>query len=76
MGENLNVIKQQLADADVKADKIAADVLKLHNLIQGTGETPTPAEWQEVKDAATNLNNKLQGIDDQTEEDTPPPPEG
>lgn len=68
MGQNLDDIKQALADANTKADKIASDVQHLHDLISGTGETPTPEQWQEVKDAAAALNNKLQGIDDQTED--------
>lgn len=79
MGQNLSEIKQALADASLKADKVAADVQKLHDLIQntggGSGETPTPEEWQEVKDAAAALNAKLQSVDDATPEETPPPGE-
>ena len=74
MGDNLKEIKAQLQAAGVKADKVAADVKKLHDLITGTaGETPTPEEWAEVKDMAVALNNKLQGIDDQTEDEVPNP---
>ena len=68
MGKELDAIKQQLVDADAKTDKIAADVKHLHDLIENAGETPTAEQWQEVKDAATALNNKLQGIDDSTED--------
>lgn len=68
MKEDLKEIKQQLIDADAKADKVATDVKSLHDKIDGIGDNPTPEEWKEVKDMATALNNKLQGIDDQTPE--------
>lgn len=76
MGDQLTAIKADLQAANLKADKIQADVTKLTNAIGNTGETPTPEEWAEVKLLSTDLNNKLQGIDDQTEDDAPPPPEG
>lgn len=68
MKEDLKEIKKQLVDADTKADKIAADVKLLHDKIDGIGDNPTPEEWQEVKDMASKLNSKLQGIDDATPE--------
>ena len=66
MGENLNQIKDDLAAANEKVVKIAADVAHLHDLIDNAGETPTAAEWQEVKDAAAALNTSLQSVDDAT----------
>lgn len=67
MGENLNEITAALAAANEKADKIQADVTYLKSQIDNVdGETPTAEEWAAVKEAANNLNNKLQGIDDQT----------
>lgn len=74
MGQNLNEVKEALAAADAKADKIAADVTLLHGKIDNVnGETPTAEEWAEVKALATNLNNKLQNIDDQTAEEVVEP---
>lgn len=69
MGDNLNEIKAALVAADAKADKIQSDVTKLTNAIGNTGETPTAEEWAEVKLIAADLNLKLQGIDDQTEDE-------
>lgn len=69
MGEQLDSIKADLVAANAKADKIQADVTKLTNAIGNTGETPTAEEWAEVKQIASDLNTKLQGIDDQTAED-------
>lgn len=71
MAENLNQIKADLQAANEKADKIAADVTLLHEKIDNVeGETPTPEEWEEVKSLSSQLNSKLQGIDDQTPEET------
>jgi outer membrane murein-binding lipoprotein Lpp len=64
-------IKQALADANAKTDKIAVDVAALHAKIDGLSLNPTAAEVQEIKDAAAALNTKLQGVDDATPEETP-----
>lgn len=66
MGENLNEITAALDAANEKVTKIAADVAHLHDLINGTGETPTAEEWQAVKDKAAELNTSLQAVDDST----------
>lgn len=69
MGENLNEITAQLDAANEKVTKIAADVQSLHDQINNTsGETPTPEEWQAVKDKAAALNASLQAVDDVTPE--------
>lgn len=68
MGDQLNEISAKLDEANTKVTKIAADVASLHDLINNgsTGETPTPAEWQAVKDKAAALNDSLQAVDDST----------
>lgn len=68
MGDNLNEITAALDAANEKVTKIAADVQRLHDLINQTGETPTPEEWQAVKDKAAALNASLQAVDDATPE--------
>lgn len=71
MNEDLAQIKASLEAANVKADKIAADVTLLHTKITGTGEVPTAEEWAEVKTLSSQLNDKLQAVDDQTADETP-----
>lgn len=74
MNEDLQQIKDALTAANAKADKIQTDVTLLHTKIGSIpGEVPTPEEWAEVKQIATDLNNKLQGIDDQTADETTTP---
>jgi peptidoglycan hydrolase CwlO-like protein len=68
MGDQLNEISAKLDAANEKVTKIAADVQHLHDLISGTGETPTAEEWQAVKDKAEALNASLQAVDDATPE--------
>ena len=68
MGINLTEIADSLTAANDKVTKVAADVQRLHDLIAGTGEAPTAAEWQAVKDQAAALNTSLQAVDDATPE--------
>lgn len=72
MGEQLDAINAKLDAANEKVTKVAADVAHLHDLISGTGETPTAEEWQAVKDKADALNASLQAVDDSTEDANPP----
>lgn len=70
MGENIQALKADLVAANAKVDRVATDVAKLLGIIAGSaGETPTAAEWAEVKELGASLNNKLQGLDDQVPED-------
>lgn len=69
MGQNLDELNAKLDQATAKVTAIAADVQRLHDLISNTtGETPTAAEWQAIKDKADSLNASLQAVDDQTPE--------
>jgi uncharacterized phage infection (PIP) family protein YhgE len=71
MNENLNQIKADLQAANDKADKIQADVTLLHTKIDAIpGDVPTAEEWAEVKQLSSDLNSKLQNIDDATPEET------
>ena len=68
MGDNLNEIKAQVQAAQAKVDKVAADVQRLHDLINNAGETPTTEEWNDVKTLVGDLNTALQAVDDVTPE--------
>jgi len=72
MNEELQQIKTDLVAANEKADKVAADVTLLHTKIDSIPGLPTAEEWAEVKTLSSNLNSKLQTIDDQTAEETAP----
>lgn len=67
--DDLQQIKDQLTAANQKVDRVAADVQRLHDQITAiTGDLPTQEEWDAVKAQATDLNTKLQAVDDQTAE--------
>lgn len=68
MNNDLQEIKDKLIAADLKIDKVGADVVRLHEIINASGELPTAEEWADVKNIATSLNDKLQVVDDQTAE--------
>lgn len=68
MSEQLNEIKAKLVTANDKITRVAADVQRLHDLIEAAGDIPTEEEWQEVKDLADGLNTALQAVDDSTPE--------
>lgn len=69
MSQDLNEIKDQIIAANEKVTKVAADVARLHALIDSLGDVPTAAEWTEVKQLAADLNTSLQVVDDQTPEE-------
>lgn len=67
MGKNIDEIKQGLADATAKVEKVAADVQRLHDTI-ANADVPTQAEWDEIKASVATLNSSLQTVDDTTPE--------
>lgn len=71
MNEDLQQIKASLEAANTKADKIAADVTLLHTKINGIENVPTAEEWAEVKALSSQLNDKLQAVDDKTADEEP-----
>lgn len=70
MANELESIKEKLIAADVKIDKVAADVARLHEIINNNpgGELPAQEQWDEVVALANSLNDKLQAVDDSTPE--------
>lgn len=70
MSEQLDSIKSALVSAQEKVTKIATDVALLHAKIDAIGAgVPTPDQWAEVQQLATDLNTSLQVVDDATPEE-------
>ena len=68
MNENLAAIKADLIATKDIVTNVAADVQRLHDVINGAGGMPTQAEWDEVKGIAGDLKTSLQAVDDATPE--------
>lgn len=68
--EAIQEIKAKLQAALGKIDKVTADVALLHSKIDNLPEAPTAEEIQELKDLSTEINDKLQAVDDSTPEET------
>jgi ribosomal protein S15P/S13E len=68
MGENLEAIKADLTATKEIVINVAADVNRLHDLINNMGEMPTPEEWEEVITLAAELKTSLQAVDNLTPE--------
>lgn len=74
MSEQLEQAKLLVEAANAKVDKVAADVATLHAKVDAIVDAPTAEEWSEFKQSLTDLNDKLQVVDDQTPEEEVVPP--
>jgi len=69
MSEQLEEAKALVQAANEKVDKVAADVALLKSKVDAIADAPTAEEWSDFKQSLTDLNSKLQTVDDQTPEE-------
>lgn len=72
MSQISDEVKALLNSALGKINKIEADVTLLLAKIAGLPDQPTTAEVQEIKDLATQVDARLQTVDEKVPDETQP----